>query len=82
MMLQISNDGVVSSVDEDESVYVDKKDFEELFNRYKQLEEENEQLKKEVRYWKRVVNQHNELHMFEHCKNYKPECKDIHWNGD
>ena len=47
------------------------------------LHEENEQLKKDVDYWKQVASQYsNELNVFEHCKKYKTECKDIHWSSD
>lgn len=48
-----------------------------------ELIEENEQLKKDVDYWKQVASQYsNELNVFEHCKKYKTECKDIYWNSD
>ena len=48
-----------------------------------ELEKENEQLKKDVEYWKQVALQYsNELNVFEHCKKYKTECKDIHWSSD
>ena len=48
-----------------------------------QLNNENEQLKKDVDYWKQVASQYsNELNVFEHCKKYKTECKDIHWSSD
>lgn len=47
------------------------------------LKQEKEQLKKDVEYWKQVASQYsNELNVFEHCKNYKTECKDIHWSSD
>lgn len=47
------------------------------------LAKENKQLKKDVEYWKQVESQYdNELNVFEHCKKYKTECKDIHWNSD
>ena len=45
--------------------------------------DENEQLKKDVDYWKQVASQYsNELNVFEHCKKYKTECKGIHWSSD
>lgn len=48
-----------------------------------EITEENEQLKKDVEYWKQVASQYsNELNVFEHCKKYKTECKDIHWSSD
>ena len=44
---------------------------------------ENEQLKKDVELWKQVASQYsNELNVFEHCKKYKTECKDIYWSSD
>ena len=44
---------------------------------------ENEQLKKDVEYWKQVASQYsNELNVFEHFKKHKTECKDIHWSSD
>lgn len=52
----------------------------ELLNNFS---EENEQLRKDVDYWKQVASQYsNELNVFEHCKKYKTECKDIYWNSD
>ena len=47
MMLQIGDDGTVSKVDEEELIYVDKKELEELIERYTHLEEENEQLRQQ-----------------------------------
>ena len=38
MMLQVGDDGVVTSVNEEELVYVDKKELEQFINSYKQLE--------------------------------------------
>ena len=49
MMLQIGDDGAVSKVDEEELIYVDKKELEELIERYTHLEEENEQLRQELK---------------------------------
>lgn len=47
------------------------------------LQKENEKLKKDVDYWKQVASQYNnELNVFEHCKKYKTECKDIYWSSD
>lgn len=49
----------------------------------KKLKDENEQLKQAVEYWKQVASQYsNELNVFEHCKRYKTECKDIYWSSD
>ena len=47
MILQLGNDGVVSKVDEEELVYVDKNELEQFIDNYHQLEEENKQLKSE-----------------------------------
>lgn len=48
-----------------------------------ELINENEQLKEDVGYWKQVASQYsNELNVFEHCKKYKTECKDIYWSSD
>lgn len=59
-------------------------DAEILYNLLNKLLDENEQLKKDVEYWKQVASQcSNESNIFEHhCKKYKTECKDIYWNGD
>jgi len=46
MMLQIGDDGVVSSVDEENLIYVDKNELEQFIESYRKLEEENEQLKR------------------------------------
>ena len=56
---------------------------EQVLKILNQLLNENEQLKKDVDYWKQVASQYsNELNVFEHCKKYKTECKDIHWSSD
>lgn len=48
-----------------------------------QLNDENEQLKKDVDYWKQVASQYsNELNVFEHYKKYKTECKNIHFSSN
>ena len=47
-MLQIGDDGVVSSVDEENLIYVDKNELEQFIESYQELEKENEQLKKEL----------------------------------
>lgn len=41
MMLQIGDDGVVSSVDEENLVYVDKNELEQFIESYQELKEEN-----------------------------------------
>ena len=48
MMFRLGDDGVVSSVNEEELVYVDKKELEEFIDSYQQLEKENEQLKQVI----------------------------------
>ena len=55
MMLKIGDDGVVSSIDEENLVYVDKNELEQLIENYQKLEEENEQLKKQLESCKRVI---------------------------
>ena len=56
---------------------------EEVIYLLNELDEENEELKKDVEYWKQVASQYsNELNVFEHCKKHKTECKDIHWSSD
>ena len=49
MMLQVGDDGVVTSVNEEELVYVDKNELEQLIENYQQLEKENEQLKSRIK---------------------------------
>lgn len=57
--------------------------IEELVDLLNVLYNENEELKKDVEYWKQVASQYsNELNVFEHCKKYKTECKDIYWSSD
>jgi hypothetical protein len=74
----IDTKGELSTID-----YSDKVDFYELWVFLNKLNDENEQLKKDVEYWKQVASQYsNELNVFEHCKKYKTECKDIHWSSD
>lgn len=48
MMLQVGDDGVVTSVNEEELVYVDKNELEQLSENYQQLKKENEQLKQNI----------------------------------
>ncbi len=57
MMLQVGDDGVVSSVDEEELVYADKKELEQFIESYKQLEKENEQLKQENKVFKELLDE-------------------------
>ena len=45
MIFQVGDDGVVSEVNEDDLIYVDKNELEELIDKYTHLEEENEKLK-------------------------------------
>ncbi len=74
----IDTKGELSTID-----YSDKVDFYELWVFLNKLNDENEQLKKDVEYWKQVASQYsNELNVWEHCKKYKTECKDIHWSSD
>ena len=49
MMLQVGDDGVVTSVNEEELVYVDKMELEQLIESYQQLEKDNKELKEEHR---------------------------------
>ena len=49
MMLKLGDDGVVTSVNEEELVYVDKNELEQLIENYQQLEKENEQLKHKLK---------------------------------
>ena len=48
-MLQVGDDGVVTSVNEEELVYVDKMELEQLIESYQQLEKDNKELKEEQR---------------------------------
>lgn len=48
MMLELSDDGTVTSVNEEELVYVDKNELEELVDNYHQLEKENKELKHQL----------------------------------
>ena len=62
---------------------MEDRDFAEFIDFVEDVCKENEQLKKDVEYWKQVASQYsNELNVFEHCKKYKTECKDIHWSSD
>lgn len=59
---------------DDAEILVDR--LNEQYNRIKELETD-------VEYWKQVASQYsNELNVFEHCKKYKTECKDIYWDSD
>ena len=48
MMLQLGADGVVSSVNEADLIYVDKNKLEQFVESYHKLEKENEQLKQTI----------------------------------
>ena len=48
-MLQVGDDGVVTSVNEEELIYVDKMELEQLIESYQQLENDNKELKEEHR---------------------------------
>ena len=56
MMLQLGDDGVVTSVNEEELVYVDKNELEQLIENYQQLKKENEQLKQQVQNIHKLIN--------------------------
>lgn len=45
MMFQVDDDGVVSSVNEEDLIYVDKNELEQFVGNYDKLKKENEQLK-------------------------------------
>jgi hypothetical protein len=65
------------------AIYYDTEDGLMFLKWLNNLSDENEQLKKDVEYWKQVASQYsNELNVFEHCKKYKTECKDIYWGSD
>ena len=49
MMLQVGDDGVVSSVNEEDLIYVDKNELEQFVESYHQLEKENKKLKQTIR---------------------------------
>lgn len=49
MMLQVGDDGVVSAVNEDDLIYVDKNELDELVDRYNRLKEENEHIKTTIK---------------------------------
>ena len=58
----------------------------QLQKQHRVIEEQDKrivELEKDVEYWKQVASQYiNELNVFEHCKKYKTECKDIYWDSD
>lgn len=47
MMLQLDDDGVFSKINEEDLIYVDKKELDEFIEEYNHLKKENEQLKSE-----------------------------------
>ena len=66
-----------------DKVAMEDRDFAEFIDFVEDICNENEQLKKDVELWKQVASQYsNELNVFEHCKKYKTECKDIYWSSD
>ena len=67
----------------DDEDYIDWLSGQKAVDVLNHFAEENEQLKHDVEYWKQVASQYsNELNVFEHCKKYKTECKDIYWSSD
>lgn len=49
MMFQVGDDGVVSSVNEEDLIYVDKNELDKFVESYHKLEKENEKLKSEIK---------------------------------
>ena len=58
--------------------------LEETIGIMNELHEDNEQLKKDVEFWKQVASQYsNELNVFKHCEEHKTKCnKNIYWRSD
>lgn len=59
MMLQLNDNGEFTSVNEEDLVYVDKKELDELFERYEELEKENKQLKEHISILELKLDEHN-----------------------
>ena len=66
MMLQIGDDGVVSSVDEENLIYVDKNELEQFIESYQELEKENEKLKKQLETLEQAMYD-NDIKWIEKC---------------
>ncbi len=49
MMFQVGDDGVVSSVNEEDLIHVDKNELDKFVESYHKLEEENEELKQKIK---------------------------------
>lgn len=49
MMFQVGDDGVVSSVNEEDLIYVDKNELDKFVESYHELEKENEELKSTIK---------------------------------
>lgn len=62
MMFQVGDDGVVSSVNEEDLIYIDKNELEQFVESYHKLEKENEQLKSEINMLK-TTNGRNEAYI-------------------
>ena len=58
--------------------------LEETIGIMNELHEDNEQLKKDVEFWKQVASQYsNELNVFKHSGEHKTKCnKNIYWRSD
>ena len=54
MMFQVGDDGVVSSVNEEDLIYVDKNELDKFVESYHKLEKENERLKQENEWLKSI----------------------------
>ena len=61
MMLQLNDDGVFSAVNEENLIYVDENELDELIDRCNCLKEENEQLKQENLKLKQVVEKYIDI---------------------
>lgn len=82
---QIDDDGDITEFENQQWIdcweYGNGKHWDSLCNKLNELFDENEQLKKDVDYWKQVISQYNnELNVFEHKKQYKTECEGIYSN--
>lgn len=63
MMLQVGDGGVVSAVNEDNLIYIDENELDELIDRYNCLKEENEQLKETIEF------------IFKQIESFRDDCR-------
>ena len=85
MILQLGDDGVVSKVNEDDLIYVDKKELDEFVEEYNRLKEEKEQQQKSfdglAHNWKIMYDEAKQVisDLEKENEQLRKEIEDLNW---